>query len=194
MDQATTGIQPLLDGHGLNGRLKAGVDVYVPADDPCVIYVRSAGTWFRYERSGTDLEAGTPEALNGGNGSVHGQVPANPHWAGYYDGESLELVRERRPRVYYDPYQCPGLFVTDGGPPRAPLPVLEMNGHLEDSEPWLDPTTGDRFTGDQARTLTAVLRYAPRKDQAIFSAGESRQTEQMGVLVQPMIGLSSGSR
>lgn len=169
MNDATTCNRPSgEDGHGLYGHLSADVDVFFPADKPGVIYVRSAGTWLRYESSvpGTGTDA---TEFTSGNGRVPDPAPENLslHWPGHQAGMSLELMRESKPRVYYDPCEHPGLFVTgNGGPPRAPLPVLEMNGHLDDLAPWLDPATGHRFTCDQARSSTAVLKYAPRPEQS----------------------------
>ncbi|MFF1252951.1 hypothetical protein ACFVYC_10720 [Pseudarthrobacter sp. NPDC058329] len=184
MDEVTTGIRPSGESDGHNGHLKAEVDVYFPDEMPGVVYVRYAGTWFRYERSGS--AADIPEAFNAGNGGVHKPAPESTslHWAGHQDGSSLELVRERKPRVYYDPYKHPNLFVTgNGGPPRAPLPVLEMNAHLEDPKPWLDPATGKRFTCDQARIPTAILKYAPRKDPCERLQG----TQAVDELIQAII-------
>ncbi|WP_461188409.1 hypothetical protein [Arthrobacter sp. Z4-13] len=183
---------PADHGYDLSGHLKADVDVYVPADDPGVIYVRSSGTWFRYERSDPRAEAAPTEAINGGNGSVHESPRENLslHWAGQHSGSSQELIRDRRPRVYYDPHSHPGLFVTDnGGRPTAPLPALEMNGHLEDSEPWLDPATGKRFTCDQARTLTAILKYAPRKDKSTTSAGEEASKDRLTCIGESLVDI-----
>ncbi|WP_458780361.1 hypothetical protein [Arthrobacter sp. D3-16] len=172
MDEVDAGTRPPgVDGHGFNANANANADadVYFPGE-PGVVYVRRSGLWCRYERSGSLSEADTKGELNGGNGSAQECAPEsrNPHWPGYYSGSSQELIRERRPRVYYDPHQHPERFVcAKGESPTLPLPVLELNGHQEDPEPWLDPTTGNRFTCDQARTPTAILRYAPRKDLSL---------------------------
>lgn len=165
MDEVTAGTRPFgADWHRFNANPKADVDVYFPGE-PGVIYVRRFGLWFRYERSGSLSAADTKEELNGGNGSVHECAPESLslHWPGYYSGSSQELILKRRPRVYYDPHKHPDRLVCGNGePPTLPLPVLELNGHQEDPEPWLDPITGKRFTCDQARTPTAILRYSPR--------------------------------
>ncbi len=169
MDEVTAGTRPFgVDGHRFTANPKADVDVYFPGE-PGVIYVRRSGLWFRYQRSDSVSGADTKEELNGGNGSVRECAPESRslHWAGYYSGSSQELIRERRPRVYFDPHKYPDRFVCGNGElPTLPLPVLELNGHQEDPEPWLDPTTGNRFTCDQARTLTAILNFSPRKDQS----------------------------
>lgn len=61
------------------------------------------------------------------------QKPLSLHWAGHQSGRSYELNRAQRPRVYYDPKRHPDLFVANNdGAPVAPLPMLELNGDLED--------------------------------------------------------------
>jgi hypothetical protein len=180
---------PAERGPDLNGHLEVNVTVYFPVHahgfpvkEPGAIYVQAAGRWLRYEKSGPCSKADTMEQSNGANGSNAQEIaPENHslHWAGHQSGRSQELIRERKPRVYYDPQKHPSLFVTEnGGPPTAPLPALELNGHQEDSEPWLDPDSGTRFTCEQARTVTAVLRYAPRKERPALK-GEHRSSNQV---------------
>lgn len=180
---------PAEKGQNPRGNVASDVAVYFPAHEPGVVYVQTSGTWIRYERSDPCPEAGIEEQLTEQLYAVNGskiQEPApdnhNLHWAGHRSGSSQELIRKRRPRVYYDPQKHPGLLETENGAAAAPLPDLELNGHLEDPEPWLDPTSGTRFTGEQARTATAILTYAPRKDQSTRRDGEDRQK----VRLEPM--------
>jgi hypothetical protein len=55
-------------------------------------------------------------------------------------------------------------MANDGGPPTAPLPDLDLDNPSGDPAPWVDPEGGARFTCEQARTVTTVLKYAPREN------------------------------
>ncbi|MBT2550806.1 hypothetical protein [Arthrobacter sp. ISL-65] len=164
-------------GPDLNGHLT--VTVYIPAHEPDAIYVQAAGTWLRYEKYGPCPETDANEWFNRAqdrNGPEPVPEPLSLHWAGHRSGSSQELIRKRRPRVYCDPQKHPDLFVTQNdGPPTAPLPALELTAHPGDPEPWVDPNNGTRFTCEQARTATAILRYAPRKDHPSSRGGENRE-------------------
>lgn len=162
-----------------SGRVEADVTAYFPAE-PDVIYVKVGGEWVQYERSGPC--SGTREdnlaGLNGAREKTAREKTAQEtplklkdlHWAGHGAGSCHELTPARKRRVYYDPKERPDLFIVrDGEPSARPLPVLDLDGHPQDPEPWLDPETGTRFTGDQARTTTTLLKYAPRAEQPTSS-------------------------
>ena len=123
------------------------------------------------------------------NGPERALKNPNLHWAGHRSGSCQELARECRPRVYYDPRERPDLFITQyGEPPTAPLPDLDLNGHLEDPEPWLDPNTGNRLTCGQARTAKHILKYEPRKKQPTSKGRENRegvQLERLDTVAEP---------
>lgn len=175
-----------------SGRIEADVTVYFPAE-PDVIYVKVGGEWVQYERSGPcsgtredNPEDNREDNLAGLNGVREKTVQEETaqesplelkdlHWAGHGAGSCHELTPARKRRVYYDAKDRPDLFIVrDGEPPTRPLPVLDLDGHPQDPEPWLDPETGTRFTGDQARTTTTLLKYAPRAEQPTSS--RSRET------------------
>lgn len=143
-----------------------GVTVYFPDGGRDLIYLEIDGQWVEYAKSvpRLDVPSGPDTPSN------------NLHWAGYSSDSSQEITREPKHRVYYDPTDRPDLFtVKDGEPPTLPLPVLDLNSHAEDPDPWLDPETGIRFSADQARTITKLLRYSPRK--AKMTAWDSAQAE-----------------
>lgn len=180
-----------------SGRVKADVTVYFPAE-PDVIYVKVGGEWVQYERSGpcsgtredhrednlADNRAGSnvvQEKTVQEKTAQEETAQETPlelkdlHWPGHGAGSCHELTQARKRRVYYDAKDRPDLFIVrDGEPPARPLPVLDLDGHPQDPEPWLDPETGTRFTGDQARTTTTLLKYAPRAEQPTSS--RSRET------------------
>lgn len=131
-----------------------GVTVYFPGGGQDLIYVQIDGQWVAYEKSVP------PQAPNFTETSPEPQVV---HWAGYTCHSPYEITREPQRRVYYDPAARPDLFPTkEGGPPTAPLPVLDLVHDSEDPKPWLDPETANRFSSDEARTATNLLNYAPR--------------------------------
>lgn len=156
--------------------VQAGVTVYFLDGEQNLLYVEVDGQWVEYAKSAPPSGVQRPAApasltppspptqtvqdIQPGPDTESGPV----HWAGYTCHSPDEITRERKRRVYYDPASRPDLLMTGNGEaPALPLPVLELAGHLEDPEPWLDPESGDRFSPIQASLTLTLLRYAPRK-------------------------------
>ena len=159
--------------------VRAGVPVYFPGGEQNLLYVQVDGQWVEYVKSAPPSGVPAPEPpasftppstpaqtrrVSPDNGFNPGDQSGPVHWAGYTCHSPDEITRERKPRVYYDPASRPDLLMTGNREaPALPLPVLELAGHLEDPEPWLDPESGDRFSSLQASLTLKLLRYAPRK-------------------------------
>lgn len=166
MDETRTG--DAVPRHDLSAPLApadTGVTVYFPGGGHDLVYLQIDGQWVAYEKSvsrtASDFTQGDGPRAKGRQESE--REPQVVHWAGYTCHSPYEITREPRRRVYYDPAAHPDLFVTkDGGPPTAPLPVLDLDGS-SDPKPWIDPKTGNRFSSDEARTVANLLNYAPRK-------------------------------
>lgn len=162
--------------------VQAGVTVYFLGGEQNLLYVEVDGQWVEYVKSappsgappleapesvaapGPPTQAGESTQLGPNTQTGPNNQPGPVHWAGYTCHSPDEITRERKRRVYHDPASRPDLLMTgDGEAPALPLPVLELAGHLEDPEPWLEPESGDRFSSTQASLVLKLLRYAPRK-------------------------------
>lgn len=174
-EEMTDPLQSPKDRPDPSGHVKVDVTVCFPAEQD-VIYVKTGKEWVRYERSGrcSDTCAGIPRGMNGlqEKTAQEGALEIKDlHWAGHGAGRCQELMPAHKHRVYYDPRERPDLFIIkDGEPPTRPLPALDLDDHLQDPEPWLDPASGTRFTCDQARITTTLLKYAPREEKPVSSS------------------------
>ena len=162
--------------------VRAGVTVYFLGGEQNLLYVEVNGQWVEYVKSAPTLEDQKPVAqapltqpipytdTSQNARPSRDAWPGPVHWAGYTCHSPDELTRDRKRRVYYDPATRPDLLSAgNGGTPALPLPVLELAGHHEDTAPWLDPDTGERFSSEQASMVLKLLRYAPRKSSAALA-------------------------